>query len=327
MKTQYINKLKELGFLESNAVCTIYGQEIIDNFLELLIKKLKQNEFKHYNKSVIKENKLGKYYYLTDRYIEMSLSKDNINNEALDLQYLFSKFLKDTLGISLIEGTKIVYNYNYYCGYIYLNKPILMYIVKQNKYNTYIKFDLFNIFYSIIKENTYLSYLIAPKITIIPLHQNKSGVLSYANKIKETLLFNSEIDDRNISPSLKIEKAKNERVPLIIYSGPKEYKNQNLIIEYNNFKETISINDLNKINDYLLITLKNKYNQNLKDIYLFDRELTVLNNLSKIIKVNICDRCNIDQYKYLLTPFNRISKTNRCVKCNKEVNNILYLTK
>ena len=55
--------------------------------------------------------------------------------------------------------------------------------------------------------------------------------------------------------------------------------------------------------------------------------LTEYINDKKLIKVNICENCQIDKYHNFLIPFNRISKTHKCIKCNKEVNNIVYLKK
>lgn len=322
-----VQKLINLGFLESKEICSIYGQEIVDNFLDLLFINLKKEGFKHYNIDLNKSSIKGKYYRLINHYLEILVSESNIQNDALDLQHLFSKFLKDTLGVSLIEGSKVKNNFNYYYGYIFQSNFKKMYEIKQNNYKVFIKFDVFNIFNSIYDENSYLSYKIAPCIAIIPLHQNKSGVLSYANKIKNKIDFNSYVDERNISPILKKKHANNKRIPMIIYIGPKEYKNKKVCLEFNGIKEEINFEEMELINDYLERTLKNKYNQNLKKIYLFEKEVLSLEKKEKIIKVNICSNCSVEGYKYFLTPFNRINKNNKCIICNDVSNNIILLKK
>lgn len=322
-----IVKFINLGFLENETTFSLYGQEVIDKFIGLLTNKLKEEKFKHYNIVFINKNIDGRYYRFINNKIEIMIKEDNTKNNALDLQYLISKFIKDILGIALIEGAKEKYNYSYYYGYLLLNKLIKIYEVKQNKEKTYIRFDLLNILYAFYNEDSYLSYLILPELVIIPLHQNKSGVLSYANKIKEKLNIPSYIDDRNISPLEKKKSTLNKRIPLIIYVGPKEYKKNILTIEYLENKYELSIEDINSINDYLVKSLKDKYNISLKKIYEYDKEVININNLRKIIKVNICDNCFIEGYKYFLTPFNKITKTNKCIICQNKINNIKLLSK
>lgn len=322
-----IVKFINLGFLENETTFSLYGQEVIDKFISLLTNKLKEEKFKHYNIDFINKNIDGRYYRFINNKIEIMIKEDNTKNNSLDLQYLISKFIKDILGIALIEGAKEKYNYSYYYGYLLLNKLIKIYEVKQNKEKTYIRFDVLNILYSFYNEDSYLSYLILPELVIIPLHQNKSGVLSYANKIKEKLNVPSYIDDRNISPLEKKKSTVNKRIPLIIYVGPKEYKKNILTIEYLENKYELSIEDINSINDYLVKSLKDKYNISLKKIYEYNKEVININNLRKIIKVNICDNCFIEGYKYFLTPFNKITKTNKCIICQNKINNIKLLSK
>lgn len=325
MKTIIKNKFISLGFIKDD-VFTIYGQEIVDKFLDLIINKLKSEGFKHYNLDFINSDSLGKYYRITNNYLEIMSSVGNINHEALNLEYLLSKLLKDYLGISLIEGYKSMHNNTYYYGYILLKDLELMYVVKQNKSKAYLRFDLKNIFYSVFEDNSYLSYYLIPYLKIIPLHQNKSGVLSYANKIKESLAMPSIVDDRSISPFEKKRSLVNERIPLAIYVGPKEYKNNKFIIELNEEKIELSYDEINNINYYLIKSLKDKMNNNLKKNYLLEKEKTDLNLLTKINKVNICNDC-IKDYKYILHPFNRLNKSTCCIKCGKSANNVVYIKK
>jgi len=327
MKKSEIKKLIDLGFLESDNQCSIYGQEIVDRFLKLLINKFEMLGYKHYNRDFIKDTISGKYYRIVNNTLEVMVSDSNIKNEALDLQYLFSKFLKDNLGIAMIEGSKYVKGNEYYYGYLLSCNLKNVYTIKQNKYKSYLKFNLFNIFYSIINEDSYLSYKILPYLAIIPLHQNKSGVLSYANKVKENLEFSSYLDDRNISPLEKKKAVINKRIPLIIYVGPKEYKSQKVTIEVNGMKEEIEFKDLKFIQKYLEYSLQKKYNNELKNVFYYEKEITQLNELNKIIKINICPNCHVERYKYFLTPFNRVNKSKLCLVCNQNVNNLIFLKK
>ena len=61
---------------------------------------------------------------------------------------------------------------------------------------------------------------------IIPLDQYRSGMLSYANKIKDKLDYNLIIDERNIPNFQKRKEALDKKVPLIIYIGKKDLKNK-----------------------------------------------------------------------------------------------------
>lgn len=327
MNKNDIKRFINLGFLDDENTYSIYGQKVVDKFLELVIKKLNEEGFNHYNQDFIHLNLKGKYYRIIDNKLEVMISEININNDALDLQYLFSKILKEILGLALIEGYKVNNNFNYYYGYIYLNKIRRIYTVKQNSKKAYLQFDIDNIFYSIYEEDSYLSYKVLPMLTIIPLHQNKSGVLSYANKIKDHINFDTYIDDHSISPLEKKKNAINKRMPLIIYVGPKEYKNKLVTIELNENKYQIKYEEINSIDNYLSISLNIKYNNMLKKIYLFEKEVKVIDELAKIVKVNICPTCKIEKYKYFLTPFNRVSKINKCIVCNENINNIVLLKK
>ena len=58
MKSSIKNKFIKLGFLEDNSF-TVYGQEIIDKFLSIIITKLKSEGFKHYNLDFINNKKEG----------------------------------------------------------------------------------------------------------------------------------------------------------------------------------------------------------------------------------------------------------------------------
>lgn len=325
MKSSIKNKFIKLGFLEDNSF-TVYGQEIIDKFLSIIITKLKSEGFKHYNLDFINNKKEGKYYRINNYTLEIMSNLGNINHEALNLQYMLSRILKDYLGVSLIEGYKYRNNSIYYYGYILLKDLENMYTIKQNKSKTYLRFDLRNILYSIYDDNSYLSYHLAPYIKIIPLHQNKSGVLSYANKIKDNLKISSKVDERNISPIDKKKEALNERVPLIIYVGPKEYKHNKALIELNNERYELSFEELNNIDQYLIKSLKDKINNNLKFTYSLDKEVTNINLLTRISKVNICNNC-LKNYKYIMHPFNRINKSVCCLVCNEKINNVVYIKK
>ena len=77
----------------------------------------------------------------------------------------------------------------------------------------------------------------------------------------------------------------------------------------------------------MISTLKTKYNNSLKDMFILEKEKTNLENLGKIIKVNLCNDCIIDKYKKFLVPFNRVSKKRKCIICGKDINNVVILKK
>ena len=322
MNSKDINKFVELGFLLNKETFTIYGQEIVDNFVVGLIECLKKEGYKHYNVDLINNDLDGKYYRLNGYYFEIVSNYVLNNNEALDLYYLFSKFIKNTLGISFYEGYKDYYSNRYYFGY-YINN---LFTVKQNKKKVYIKFDLRKIFYSVYNEDDYFSYLVNNYVYLIPLHQNKSGVLSYANKLKVKLNVNVILNDDNISPLEKKKASINKRIGVVLYVGPKELKRQEVVIEFNNEKISVPFETFN-INDYLVKSYKLKLNKNLKEVFLNEKEVTNINDLTKFNKVNLCDDCSLKGYQKYIYPFNKVSKSSVCILCKKEVKNLIFIKK
>lgn len=322
MNKKDLDRFINLNLLINEKTFSIYGQEIIDNFVNSLISTLKKEGFKHYNIDYKKENFQGRFYKISDNYFEIFSSVKENNNEALDIYYIFSRFIKNILGISIYEGYNDYHNNRYYYGY-YITT---LFKVKQNKRIVYLKFDLRNIFYSVYNEEDYFSYLINENVYLIPLHQNKSGVLSYANKIKESLKVNVIIDSDSISPFEKRKKAINKRIGTIIYVGPKELKHQSILIELDNNKEELPLNSLD-INYYLNKSYKNKLNKSLKDTFLNEKEVTNLNDLKYLNKVNLCENCNVLNYKKYMYPFNRVTKTNNCLICKKESKNLVFIKK
>ena len=322
MNKKDLKRFIDLGLLNDENTFSIYGQEIIDNFVIELVKVLKKESFKHYNIDYKKENIKGRFYKIDGIFIEIFSNVNSNNNEALDIFYIFSRFLKNILGISFFEGYKDFYNNRYYYGYYLTN----LFKVKQNSKIVYLKFDLRNIFYSIYNDEDYFSSLVNNYIYIIPLHQNKSGVLSYANKIKEKIGVNVFINDDNISPLEKKKDAIKKRMAVILYVGPKELKKQEVQIEINDQKEIVLFKDLN-IDYYLSKSYKLKLNKSNKDIFLKEKELLNINDQSLVSKVNICENCIEKKYKFYMNPFNKVSKTNKCIICQKEVKNLVFIKK
>lgn len=145
MNKKDLKRFIDLDLLINENTFSIYGQEIIDNFVNNLITILKKEGFKHYNIDYKKENFQGRFYKLNDYYFEIFSSVKENNNEALDIYYIFSRFIKNILGISIYEGYNDYHNNRYYYGYYIKN----LFKVKQNKKIVYLKFDLRNIFYSV----------------------------------------------------------------------------------------------------------------------------------------------------------------------------------
>ena len=51
------------------------------------------------------------------------------------------------------------------------------------------------------------------------------------------------------------------------------------------------------------------------------------NNLKYFNKVNLCENCNVLNYKKYMLPFNRVTKTNNCLICKKESKNLVFIKK
>ena len=90
MNSKDINKFVELGFLLNKETFTIYGQEIVDNFVVGLIECLKKEGYKHYNVDLINNDLDGKYYRLNGYYFEI-VSNYVLNNNLTFQQLNFHK--------------------------------------------------------------------------------------------------------------------------------------------------------------------------------------------------------------------------------------------
>ena len=95
MNKKDLKRFIDLDLLINENTFSIYGQEIIDNFVNNLITILKKEGFKHYNIDYKKENFQGRFYKLNDYYFEIFSSVKDNNNEALDIYYIFSRFIKN----------------------------------------------------------------------------------------------------------------------------------------------------------------------------------------------------------------------------------------
>ena len=78
---------------------------------------------------------------------------------------------------------------------------------------------------------------------------------------------------------------------------------------------------------YTILLIKNKLNKSLKDTFLNEKEITNLNDLKYLNKVNLCENCNVLNYKKYMYPFNRVTKTNNCLICKKESKNLVFIKK
>ena len=65
----------------------------------------------------------------------------------------------------------------------------------------------------------------------------------------------------------------------------------------------------------------------MKEVFLKEKEVTNINELTKFNKVNLCENCDIKGYQKSIYPFNKVSKSSTCILCGKDVKNLIFIKK
>lgn len=191
-------------------------------------------------------------------------------------------------------------------------------------------------------------YVAPTQVVIIPIQQNKAGVLDKANEIADTLKAKGirvKIDDSDKSPGWKFSEQEMRGIPLRIEIGPKDIEANHCVIAKRNdgTKQTIDLDeDLAGIVTDLLATIHQEMYEkarlhreaNTHEVKTYEEFKDVLNNKGGYIKAMWCgdEACEI-KIKEETNATTRCMKddlphhSDTCVYCGKKAKHVVYFAK
>ena len=186
---------------------------------------------------------------------------------------------------------------------------------------------------------------IAPiQIMVVPVQQQKPGVLDKAFELKERLTragFSVKVDDSEKSPGWKFADCEMRGIPLRVEIGPKDMeKNQAVLVRRDNHEKTfISLDELESKAGEMLDTIQNAMYEKAKahrDAHTYeatqwDEFVDTINNKPGFVKAMWCgcQECE-DKIKEATAatsrcmPFEQESLSDHCVCCGKPAKKMVY---
>lgn len=186
---------------------------------------------------------------------------------------------------------------------------------------------------------------IAPtQIVIVPIAQQKAGVLDKVNEMKETLSkkFRVELDDRaEVTPGFKFNHWELRGIPVRIEIGPRDIENNECILFRRDTleKETVSLDNLDEKLETLMEDIQNNMlkmaEENLENRTFYAHDLDEYEKLfaekEGFAKIMWCgDRACEDKVKELNSttfrciPFNEDKFQDTCTICGKKASHMIY---
>lgn len=185
---------------------------------------------------------------------------------------------------------------------------------------------------------------IAPiEVVIIPIMQNKEGVLEKANELKELLgeKIRIKVDDSDKSPGFKFSENEMMGIPLRIEIGPKDIEaNQCVVVRRDTYeKQVVSLDNISSTVEKLLVTMQDDlYNKALNHrdehtytVTSYDELVDTANNKSGFIKSMWCGDVSCEEkVKEELSitsrcmPFEQEKISDTCPICGGEAKHMIY---
>ena len=189
---------------------------------------------------------------------------------------------------------------------------------------------------------------VAPnQVVIIPIQQQKDGVLQKANELKERLLKKGVrviVDDTNASPGWKFHEHEMKCIPLRIELGPRDIENNNCVLAKRNDGSKFVIS-LDELEDKVLSTLEVIHGEmlNKAQAYLDEHTTTVytkeelgevVNTKGGYAKMMWCGNVeceNVIKEEFQATsrcmPFTQQAHSDKCAICGKEAKYVCLFAK
>ena len=186
---------------------------------------------------------------------------------------------------------------------------------------------------------------IAPvQIMIVPVQQQKEGVLAKAQELKERLMkagFSVKVDDSDKSPGWKFADCEMRGIPLRIEIGPKDMENnQAVFVRRDNHEKTfISLDELETKTGEMLDTIQQALLDKAKahlashtyEAVCWDEFVDTINNKPGFVKAMWCgcQECE-DKIKEVTgatsrcMPFAQENLSDKCICCGKPAKKMVY---
>ena len=186
---------------------------------------------------------------------------------------------------------------------------------------------------------------IAPvQIMIVPVQQQKEGVLAKAQELKERLMkagFSVKVDDSDKSPGWKFADCEMRGIPLRVEIGPKDMENnQAVLVRRDNHEKTfISLDELEEKTKEMLDTIQQALYEKAKahldahtyEAVQWDEFVDTINNRPGFVKAMWCgcEECEnkikeVTGATSRCMPFAQENLSDKCICCGKPAKKMVY---
>lgn len=190
-------------------------------------------------------------------------------------------------------------------------------------------------------------YVAPTQVQIIPIQQQKEGVLEASNQLLQELKnagIRAKIDDSDKSPGWKFADSEMKGIPVRIEIGPRDLANGEcvLVTRYNSEKTTMKLEDLASKIPAILQTIHEAMYQNAltnvesntRPAYTYEEFKDLMENKPGYVKMMLCeDQACEDLIKAETTatarciPFVQEHLGDKCPVCQKEAKRLVYFAK
>jgi len=185
---------------------------------------------------------------------------------------------------------------------------------------------------------------IAPlQVIIVPIAQNKPGVVDKANEICSILKksVTVKVDDSDKSPGWKFSEYEMKGVPVRLEIGPKDIENNQVVLVRRDTREKIfvsidnieqAISDLlKKIQGDMLSRARELRDKNTFDALSFDEMCKIANDKTCFVRAMWCGELECEEkikevagLSSRCMPFNQEQLSDKCVCCGKPAKTMVY---
>jgi prolyl-tRNA synthetase len=190
--------------------------------------------------------------------------------------------------------------------------------------------------------------LIAPtQIIIIPIMQQKPGVLTQARALQKELIqagYRVQLDESDNSPGWKFAEAEMKGIPLRIELGPRDLEQQQVVLVHRHSKEKITVtftnlltqvrDSLQKIQHDMLIKAKQHLQDHIQEADSLATLITTLNARGGYVKMSVSDDEEVEQIvkeqaqaTARIIPFDQVGLKPTCAITGKPAKRIVYFAR
>jgi prolyl-tRNA synthetase len=189
---------------------------------------------------------------------------------------------------------------------------------------------------------------VAPiQIIIIPIMQQKPGVLTQAIALKEQLLqagYRVSLDDSDNSPGWKFAEAEMKGIPLRIEIGPRDLEQGQMVLvkrhdkskQVVKFAELLSTTQgaLKQIQADMLLKAKQHLQTNIREVSSLEQLIATLNQFGGYVKASVSDSEEVEQIvkekaqaTARVIPFDQVGLASTCAITGKPAKRIVYFAR